>query len=46
MTQWDGSEWHRTGEVKVVVEEVRPLIMAAAKKYIEDKPTWQTQTCG
>ena len=48
MTQWDGTEWNRTpgGEVNVMKAEVRPLIEAAAEKYISDKPTWQTQKCG
>ena len=48
MTQWDGSEWNRTpnGQVEVLKDEVGPLIQAAAEKYVSDKPTWQTQTCG
>ncbi|MEM7271041.1 MAG: ABC transporter substrate-binding protein, partial [Pseudomonadota bacterium] len=45
--QWDGSDWSRVSELIPPMEDVvQPLLDAAAAKYIEDKPEWQTQDCG
>lgn len=44
--QWDGADWKRTSDLIAPMEDVvQPLLDAAAAKYIEDKPDWQTQTC-
>jgi len=45
MQQWDGSKWVRKGESSPMSDVVRPLLEAAAEKYVSDKPGWETQTC-
>ena len=44
--QWDGSDWTRVSDLIPPMEDkVQPLLDAAAAKYVEDKPDWQSQTC-
>lgn len=46
LQQWDGSNWKRvTDPIKPMNDIVRPMLEAAAEKYIAGKPGWQTQTC-
>ncbi|NOX72425.1 MAG: ABC transporter substrate-binding protein [Alphaproteobacteria bacterium] len=46
LQQWDGENWVRTSDlIAPNTAVVRPLLEAAAAKYIADKPEWQTQTC-
>lgn len=44
--KWNGKAWERDSDwITPIKEKVRPLLEAAATKYIADKPGWQTQTC-
>ncbi len=44
--QWDGSDWKKiSGLIPPMKDVVKPLLKAAADKYIADKPNWKTQTC-
>lgn len=44
--QWNGGEWERISDpITPMTEVVGPLLQEAAKKYIADKPDWQTQSC-
>lgn len=45
MTQWDGSKWEQVDTIPVVTRKVKPMLLAAADKYISDKPGWETQSC-
>lgn len=46
MQQWNGSDWERTSDlIAPDTAAVRPLLEAAAAKYISDKPEWQTKKC-
>jgi len=46
LQQWDGSDWKKTSDlIAPATELVRPLLLAAAAKYVADKPEWKTQTC-
>jgi branched-chain amino acid transport system substrate-binding protein len=47
MLQWDGAKWVRLGnDIKPLVDEVRPLIEAAAKDYAEKNTGWPKRTEG
>ena len=44
--RWDGENWQRTSDlIAPMTDVVRPMLEAAAAKYLEDKPEWQKQTC-
>ncbi len=44
--QWNGSAWEKiTDPIAPMNDVVRPLLEAAAAKYISDKPGWKTQSC-
>jgi len=44
--QWTGSGWEKISDpIAPMNDVVKPLLEEAAKKYIADKPEWQTQTC-
>ncbi len=44
--QWDGKAWNKVSDwIEPMKEAVRPKLIAAADKYVADKPGWQTQTC-
>ncbi|MGI9424233.1 MAG: ABC transporter substrate-binding protein [Hyphomicrobiaceae bacterium] len=44
--RWDGSKWKKASDwITPMREKVRPMLEAAAEKYIADKPGWQTQKC-
>jgi len=44
--QWDGKGWKPVSDwITPMRAKVRPLIEAAAKKYVSDKAGWQTQKC-
>ena len=46
LQQWDGSDWKRvTDPIPPMNDIVRPMLEAAATKYIADKPGWETQVC-
>ncbi len=46
LQQWDGENWKRTSDlIAPMTDIVRPLLEAAATKYVADKPEWKTQTC-
>lgn len=46
MQQWNGSDWEQlTDPIAPMHDVVGPLLAAAAKNYIADKPEWKTQTC-
>lgn len=46
MQQWDGKDWKKvSGAISPMTDVVRPLLEAAATKYIADKPGWKTQIC-
>jgi len=47
MTQYNGKDWERVenGVIPINVRKVKPLMVSAANKYIEDKPGWKKQTC-
>ena len=46
LQQWDGENWKRTSDlIAPQTDLVRPLLEAAAAKYVSDKPEWKTQTC-
>jgi branched-chain amino acid transport system substrate-binding protein len=47
MTQYDGKDWVavKDGTVSVDVRKVKPLMVSAAMKYVEDKPNWKKQEC-
>ncbi len=46
LQQWDGSDWKRTSDlIAPETSVVRPLLEAAAAKYIADKPGWETKPC-
>jgi len=46
MQQWDGSDWKKTSDLIAPDSAVvRPLLEAAAEKYIKDKPGWKTMPC-
>ena len=45
--QWDGKDWVKISDpIAPDTAVVRPLLEEAADKYLADKPTWTTQTCG
>lgn len=45
--RWNGSDFDVvTDLIPPMTDTVRPMLEAAAKKYTEDKPGWQTQDCG
>lgn len=45
--QWDGKDWVKISDpIAPDTAVVRPLLEAAADKYLSDKPEWKTQTCG
>ena len=42
-----GKDWKRISDlIPPMKDVVQPLLNAAAEKYLEDKPDWQTQNCG
>ena len=44
--EWDGANWNRISEmISPMTEVVQPMLMAAAEKYVADKPDWATQSC-
>lgn len=44
--QWNGSDFDVvTDLIPPMTDVVRPMLEAAAEKYIEDKPDWQKQSC-
>ncbi len=44
--QWDGKAWSKVSDwIEPMKDRVRPKLVAAADKYVADKPDWQTQTC-
>lgn len=44
--QWDGKDWVKISDpIAPDTAVVRPLLEAAADKYLSDKPEWKTQTC-
>ena len=44
--RWDGKNWKKVSDwITPMREKVRPMLEAAAEKYIADKPGWQTQKC-
>lgn len=46
LQQWNGSDWERTSDlIAPQTDLVRPLLIAAADKYVADKPEWQTKAC-
>lgn len=46
LQQWDGSDWIKTSDLIAPDSAVvRPLLEAAAAKYIADKPDWITAPC-
>ncbi len=46
LQQWDGADWKKTTDlIAPDMAVVRPLLEAAATKYIADKPEWQTKAC-
>ncbi len=46
LQQWDGSKWVKiSGGIAPMTKVVRPLLEAAAAKYVAGKPGWKTQTC-
>ncbi len=46
LQQWTGSSWKRISDlIPPMTDIVRPMLIAAADKYVADKPDWQTQTC-
>ncbi len=46
LQQWDGSDWKKTSDlIAPDTSLVRPLLEAAAEKYVSDKPGWQTKPC-
>ena len=46
MQQWDGKDWKRVSDpIAPMTEVVRPMLVAAAEKYVADKKDWVTQTC-
>lgn len=45
--QWDGKDWKKISDpIPPMTDIVRPMLEEAATKYLEDKPDWETQTCG
>lgn len=45
--QWNGKDFERVSDlISPMSDVVKPLLEEAANKYLEDKPDWQTQTCG
>jgi len=45
--QWNGKDWEKISDpIAPDTAVVRPLLEAAADKYLADKPEWKTQTCG
>ncbi len=46
LQQWDGSDWKKTSDlIAPDTAIVRPLLEAAAEKYVSDKPGWETKPC-
>jgi branched-chain amino acid transport system substrate-binding protein len=44
--QWNGSDFERISDpIAPMTDVVRPMLEAAAEKYLEDKPEWQKQSC-
>lgn len=44
--EWDGKGWKKASDwIAPMKDVVRPLLVAAADKYVSDKPGWQTQEC-
>ena len=45
--QWDGKTWKKVSDwISPMREKVRPMLEAAAAKYVADKKDWQSQSCG
>lgn len=45
--QWDGADWSRISDlIPPMTDVVRPLLQAAADKYVSEQTDWQTQDCG
>ena len=46
MQQWDGKGWVKTSDlIPPMTDLVRKELVAAADRYVADKPDWPTQTC-
>ena len=46
LQQWDGSDWKKTSDlIAPETSVVRPLLEAAAAKYVSDKPEWVMKPC-
>ncbi len=46
LQQWDGSDWKKTSDlIAPETALVRPLLEAAAAKYVADKPEWKMMPC-
>ena len=44
--RWDGKNWKKVSDwITPMREKVRPMLIAAAEKYVADKKDWQTQKC-
>ncbi len=44
--QWDGKAWKKVSNwITPMKERVRQKLIAAADKYVADKPGWHTQSC-
>ncbi|MEO1264657.1 MAG: ABC transporter substrate-binding protein, partial [Pseudomonadota bacterium] len=44
--QWDGEKWTKVSDwIQPMTDKVRPMLEAAAKKYVSDKPNWPGQKC-
>jgi len=45
--EWDGKDWSRTSDlIPPMTDVVKPLLQAAADKYVSEQTDWQTQDCG
>ena len=45
--QWNGSAFEKvTDPIAPMTDVVRPLLEAAAEKYVSEQTDWKTQTCG
>jgi len=45
--QWDGKDWSRVSDlIPPMTDVVKPLLQAAADKYVSEQTGWQTQNCG
>lgn len=44
--RWDGRNWTQASDwLSSMDDVVRPMLEAAAEKYVADKPGWKTQSC-